>query len=196
MKRCTAKGCYAVVNFSFVMFWANVYCLWGFFLRNKPGEKCQTISDMHLDCSAVNSWLTIPTFSAFWDNLGKVEAISVLGIPRWGMPKTLGIWEWGCPKRKDAHITVTPASIDAGAQCSSFPWNVHPAQLRSKLRSLACVAAGPRTRKYDFLSILFDSQSELNSLHYTTKRCLIIRLYCLTPMIASCTICTIRRGVL
>ena len=26
-----------------LMFWANVYCLWVFFLRNKPGEKCQTI---------------------------------------------------------------------------------------------------------------------------------------------------------
>ena len=46
-----------------------------------------------------------PDFSLVWNNLGNVEAISVLG-----MPKTLGIWEWGCLKRGDAHITVTPPS--------------------------------------------------------------------------------------
>ena len=46
-----------------------------------------------------------PDFSLVWNNLGNVQAISVLG-----MPKTLGIWEWGCLKRGDAHITVTPPS--------------------------------------------------------------------------------------
>ena len=34
-KVCTAKRCYAVATFNFNMFWANVYCLWFFFLR-KP----------------------------------------------------------------------------------------------------------------------------------------------------------------
>ena len=46
-----------------------------------------------------------PDFSLVWNNLGNVEAISVLG-----MPKTLGIWEWGCPKRGDAQNAVTPPS--------------------------------------------------------------------------------------
>ena len=44
-------------------------------------------SNMHPLYSAVNSWLTIPHFSPVWNNLGKVEAISVLGIPHPGCPK-------------------------------------------------------------------------------------------------------------
>ena len=79
MKCCTAKRCYAVVNFSFVMFWANVYCLWVFFCAINPAKSVRRYnSNMHLHYSAVNSWLTIPTFpqseiiyaktkrSAFW----------------------------------------------------------------------------------------------------------------------------------
>ena len=53
-------------------------------------------SNMHLHYSAVNSWLTIPTLPQSDDNLGKVEAISVLNArdgngdaQNAGMPKTL-----------------------------------------------------------------------------------------------------------
>ena len=109
MKCCTAKRCYAVVNFSFVMFWANVYCLWVFFLRNKPGE---TVSDDTILTCIYTIFsrkfeIDNPDFSPVWNNLGKVETISVFGIPHWGCPKR---WEYGngdAQKRGDAHITVT-----------------------------------------------------------------------------------------
>ena len=120
MKCCASKRCYAVVNFSFVMFWANVYCLWVFFLRNKPGETVSddTILTFIYTIFSRKFEIDNPDFSPVWNKLGKVEAISVLGIPPLGMPKTLGIWEWGCPKRGDAHITVTP--VTAGRR---EPWD-------------------------------------------------------------------------
>ena len=63
MKCCTAKRCYAVVNFSFVMFWANVYSLCFFFCAINPAKSVRRYnSNMQLHYSAVNSWLTIPTF--------------------------------------------------------------------------------------------------------------------------------------
>ena len=110
MKCCTAKRCYAVVNFSFVMFWANVYCLYVLFLRNNPVKSVRRYnSNMHLHYWAVNSWLTIPTFpqseiiyaktkrSAFWASpTGDAQNARDMGME---MPKTRG-----CP------VTVTPPS--------------------------------------------------------------------------------------
>ena len=63
MKCCTVRRCYSVVTFSFVIIWANVYCLWVFFCAINPVKSVRRYnSNMHLHYSAVNSWLTIPTF--------------------------------------------------------------------------------------------------------------------------------------
>ena len=92
MKRCTAKWCYVVVNFSVVMFLSQPFTAYGvFFCAINPTKSVRRYnSNMHLHYSAVNSWLTIPTLPQSDDNLGKVEAISVLNAR-----------EWGCPKRCD-----------------------------------------------------------------------------------------------
>ena len=63
-----------------------------FFCAINPAKSVRRYnSNMHLHYSAVNSWLTIPTLPQSDDNLGKVEAISVLNARDMGMgmPKTL-----------------------------------------------------------------------------------------------------------
>ena len=105
---------YAVVNFSFVMFWTNVYCLWFFFFCGiNPAKGVRRYnSSMQLPYLAVNSWLTIPT----------------LGIPHhaqnardmgMGMPKTRG-----CPKRCD----TAPLRKKSGRESSlpDFFWGEGP----------------------------------------------------------------------
>ena len=90
-----------------------------FFCAINPAKRCQTIRFYHASTLFSRKFeIDNPDFSPVWNKLGKVEAISVLGIPPLGMPKTLGIWEWGCPKRGDAHITVTP--VTAGRR---EPWD-------------------------------------------------------------------------
>ena len=69
-----------------------------FFCAINPAKSVRRYnSNMHLHYSAINSWLTIPALPQSDDNLGKVEAISVLNARDMGMgmPKTRG-----CPKRR------------------------------------------------------------------------------------------------
>ena len=88
-------------KFQFRHDWANVLLPMGFFFPASGINPAKSVrrynSNMHLHYSAVNSWLTIPTFpqSEIMSAKSKLSA--------------LGIWEWGCPKRGDAHITVSAA---------------------------------------------------------------------------------------
>ena len=81
-----------------------------FFCAINPAKSVRRYnSNKHLHYSAVNSWLTIPTLPQSDDNLGKVEAISVLNARDMGMgmPKTRG-----CPKRCDTGSRETGNLVD------------------------------------------------------------------------------------
>ena len=106
-----------VVKFSFVMFWANAYCLWVFFCAINPAKSVRRYhSKMHLHYSAVNSWLTNPTFpqseiiyakskrSAFWASPTRdAQNAKNMGM---GMPKTRG-----CPYHCDTASHFCPLRL-------------------------------------------------------------------------------------